>query len=301
MRSTARRAFDGAGGAGSADLARKLAWQTIQTALFTAIVGGLLWLVWIYGNGLRDPRYLDGWVLAAGMILQLGFHVAKTTGSLSPISATRWKRFHILVGYLLIATFVSHSDFSLPDTGFEWALWSGFVLVTLSGAIGAYLTWRSETKDWADGSITIDRIPAMRAKLAHEVQAIVAEPDPAADRIALPALPHDAWIADLYAAHLQFFFDGPPGIVASLTGSQRPLKRLIAEIDRLSPYLDLQGQEKLAAIKSLAIEKDRLERARLRLTLSGIWLLVHVPATYALIVLSVTHVLVVYAFSSGAW
>src|SRR5262249_48967947 len=45
--------------------------QAVQAALIATISAGLLWLVWIYGNGLRDPRYLDGWILAAGMGLQL--------------------------------------------------------------------------------------------------------------------------------------------------------------------------------------------------------------------------------------
>jgi hypothetical protein len=48
--------------------------QTIQGLLIAAISIGLFSLVWIYGNGLRDPRYLDGWVLAAGVGLQLFFH-----------------------------------------------------------------------------------------------------------------------------------------------------------------------------------------------------------------------------------
>jgi hypothetical protein len=34
--------------------------QVAQSLLIAAISGGLFWLVWIYGNGLRDPRYLDG-------------------------------------------------------------------------------------------------------------------------------------------------------------------------------------------------------------------------------------------------
>ena len=128
----------GARGPGSA---RHLTRLTAQSLLIAAISGGLFWLVWIYGSALRDPRYLDGWVLAGGMALQLYFHVAAKTGSLSPKSAMRWRKVHVFVGYLLIAVFISHSDFSLPDTGFEWALWTGFVLVTLSGIFGTYLTW----------------------------------------------------------------------------------------------------------------------------------------------------------------
>jgi hypothetical protein len=288
------------GGRGPAS-ARYLTSQTVKGFLIAAISGGLLWLVWIYGNGLRDPRYLDGWLLAGGMSLQLSFHIAIKTASLPPKSAARWRKIHIFVGYLLIAAFISHSDFSLPDTGFEWALWVGFVLVTLSGIFGTYLAWSLQAKHGIDERIGYDRIPARRAELARDVHAAVAKTDPAAAAIALPAPPYDAWIVDLYTTHLRDFFQGPRNSAAHLIGSQRPLKRLTDEIDNLSSYVDKQSQEKLAAIRNLVVEKDRLDFARVNLGLTRGWLFVHVPVTYVLIVLTVLHVLVVYSFSSGAW
>jgi hypothetical protein len=280
---------------------RYLTSQTVQALLIAAISGGLFWLVWIYGNGLRDPRYLDGWVLAGGMGLQLSFHIAIKTASLSPKSAARWRKIHIFVGYLLIAAFISHSDFSLPDTGFEWALWTGFVLVTLSGIFGTYLAWSLQVKHVIDERVGYDRIATRRAELARDVQAAVAKTEPAAAAIALPAPPHDAWIMDLYTTHLRDFFQGQRNFTAHLIGSQRPLKRLTDEIDNLSGYVDQPSQEKLAAIRNLVVEKDRLDFARVYLGLSKGWLFVHVPVTYALVVLTVLHVLVVYAFSSGPW
>ncbi len=287
--------------------ARFPASQVAQGLLIAGISAALFWLVWIYGSALRDPRYLDGWVLAGGMSLQLYFHFALKTASLSPKSATRWRKIHIFLGYLLIAVFVSHSDFSLPDTGFEWALWAGFVLVTLSGIFGAYLAWSLKAKGRIDERVSYDRIPTLRAKLARDVHDAVAETDPAAAQIAfpglptLPGLPHDDWIMDLYANHLRDFFEGPRNFTAHLIGSQRPLTRLTDEIDNLSPYVGQQGREKLAVIKDLVVEKDRLDFARVYLGLTKSWLFVHVPVTYALIVLTVLHVLVVYAYSSGAW
>jgi hypothetical protein len=260
-----------------------------------------LWLVWIYGNGLRDPRYLDGWVLAGGMGLQLYFHIAIKTASLSPKSAARWRKSHVFIGYLLIAAFISHSDFSRPDTGFDWALWAGFVLVTLSGIFGTYLAWSLQVKHGIDESVGYDRIPTRRAELARDVHAAVTKTDPAPAAIALPAPPYDSWITDLYTAHLRDFFQGQRNFSAHLIGSQRPPKRLTAEIDNLSRYVDQRSQEKLAAIKNLVIEKDRLDFARVYLGLAKGWLFVHVPVTYALIVLTVLHVLVVYAFSARAW
>jgi hypothetical protein len=275
--------------------------QTVQGFVIAVISGGLFWLVWIYGNGLRDARYLDGWVLGGGMAFQVAFHIAIKTGSLAPKSAARWKKVHIFVGYLLVAAFISHSDFSLPDTGLEWALWAGFVLVTLSGIFGTYLAWYLQTKYGIDERLSYDRIPTRRVELAREVHAAVTMTDRAASAIGLPAAPHDAWIMDLYAAHLRDFFRGPRNFSSHLLGSQRPLKRLTDEIDNLSRYVDQRGQDKLAAIKNLVIEKDRLDFARVYLGLTKGWLLVHVPVTYSLAVLIVLHVIVVYAFSSGPW
>jgi hypothetical protein len=292
------RTSDASIGGRSSALARYLTGQTVQFLLIAVFSGGLFWLVWIYGNGLRDARYLDGWVLAGGMGLQLYFHIAIKTAGLSPKSASRWRKIHLLVGYLLIAAFISHSNFSLPDTTFEWALWAGFALVTLSGIVGTYLTWSLKAKHRLD-EVSYERIPARRAELARDVHAAVAKTDTAAAAIALPAPPHDAWIRDLYNTRLREFFQGQRNFAAHLIGSQRPLKRLTDEIDNLSRYVDQRRQEKLAAIKNLVIEKDRLDFARVYLGLAKAWPFVHVPVTYALIVLTALHILVVYAFSSG--
>lgn len=297
MRSRASRALISGRDSGSPGY---LVNRTVQALLIAAMSSGLLWIVWIYANGLRDPRYLDGWMLAGGMAMQVSFQIAKAVG-LSPKSALRWRKIHILIGYLAIAIFISHSDFTLPDSGFEWALWAGFVLVTLSGVFGTYLTWSLQAKRLTGDSVTYDRIPTLRAELELTFLRAVAETDPSAAAINLPGLPHEDWITDLYATHLGHFFQGHCNFTAHLIGSKRPLKRLTDAIDTLSSYVDQQNQEKLAFIKNLVIEKDRLDFARVSLGLTRGWLFVHVPVTYALIVLTVLHVIVVYAFSSGVW
>ncbi len=273
--------------------------QIITAILIAAISGGLFWLVEIYTNGLRDPRYLDGWLLAGGMALQLIFHIATKTGQLSPKNMMRWRTVHIFVGYLLVAAFLSHSNFSLPHSAFGSALWAGFVLVTLSGLFGTYLAWSLKAKGRIDERVGYDRIPLRVAELAQDVKAVVAMPDPSADAIALPAAPYDAWIIDLYTNHLRDFFEGPRNFSSHLVASQRPLKRLIDEINHLSSYVDAKGQEKLSRIWNLVAEKDRLDFARVHFGLTRAWLLVHVPVTYGLLVLSVLHVLVVYSYASG--
>jgi hypothetical protein len=301
VRSAGRRAPNASIGGRDPSSTRYLNGQTIQGLLIAALSGGLFWLVWIYGNGLRDPRYFDGWALAGGMSLQLYFHVAIKTKTLSPKSAKRWRTIHIFVGYVLIAAFLSHTGFAPPDTGFGWALWTGFVLVTLSGILGTYLAWSVKAKGRIDETISYDRIPTRRVELAREIHAVVSRADATAAALALPAPPYDAWIMDLYTNHLREFFQGQRNSKAHLVGSQRPLKRMTDEIDKLSPYVDQQSQEKLAAIRNLVVEKDRLDFARIYLGLSRGWLLVHVPVTYSLVVLAMLHILVNYSFSSGVW
>jgi hypothetical protein len=265
-----------------------------------ALSGCLFWLVSIYASALRDPRFLDGWVLAAGMCVQLLFHIAAKMALLSPKSITRWRKVHILIGLLMISAFVSHSDFSLPDTSFEWALSLCFVLVTLSGLFGMYLGGSLRAKRGTDDSVRYDRIPIRRDELAKEVETVVAQIDPTAAAIGLPMQPHDAWIMDLYTTRLRDFFQGQRNSTAHLFGSQRPLRQLTDEIGYLSRFVDKQSQQKLETIKTLVVEKDRLDFAFVQFQLSKGWQFVHVPVTYSLIVLVVLHVVVVYAFSSGA-
>ena len=174
------------------------------------------------------------------------------------------------------------------------------VLVTLSGILGTYLTWTLRAKRSIDDRITYSRIPHRRAELAREVQSAAFKTDPQAAMTLLPAPPYDAWILDLYTNRIQIFFDRQCNATAHLLGSQQPVKQLTDEIDTLARYVDQSGKDKLAAIRTLVIEKDQLDFARVYLGLTKSWLFVHVPVTYTLVVLTALHILVVYAFSSGA-
>jgi hypothetical protein len=272
-----------------------------QATILAAISAALFWLVWIYGNGLRDPRFLDGWLLASGMIIQLYFHITLKTSRPSPKAAMAWRQIHIYVGYALVAVFISHSDFSLPDTGLEWALWTGFTLITVSGIFGTYLSWSVKTKRRIDERTSYDRIPARRLEIAREVHTLATSTDTDAPELALPTLPYNEWIRDFYTNQLHGFFKGPQNYGSHFIGSQRAVRRLTDEIDNLGSYVDKPGKEKLEAIKTLVQEKDRLDFAHVYLGLMKIWLFIHVPVTYSMVLLIVLHILVVYAYSSGVW
>jgi hypothetical protein len=233
--------------------------QTARGLLIAAISGGLIWVVWIYGNGLRDPRYLDGWVLAGGMSFQLFFHIAIKTASLSPKSAIALAEDPYFCR--LSADRRLHLAFGFLSAGHRLRMGAvgGFVLVTLSGILGTYLAWSLQAKHGIDERVSYDRIPTA----APSWRAMSTPPSPRPIRPPLRSpcrrRPYDAWIMDLYTTHLRDFFQGQRNFTAHLIGSQRPLKRLTDEIDNLSRYVDQRGQEKLAAIRNLVVEKDRLD------------------------------------------
>jgi hypothetical protein len=295
-----QRVVAAAAGAARSPVIRFTTASTLSVVAIVVLSAGLIWLERIYGMGLRDARYLDGWVLAGGMVLQLHLHVARKTLRMSPRWSSRLQTIHVVWGYFLIVAFLSHTEFSTPETAFEWALWTGFVLVSVSGVIGTYLAWSVKARLQINQRTSYDRIPARRLALAREAHAVVTRADPGA-AIALPAPPHESWIRELYETRLDSFFKGHRNFFAHLVGSERPLKQLIEPIDELAACVDRQNQMKLAAIKELVIEKNRLDFAAVHLGLNRAWLLVHVPVTYSLVVLTVLHILVAYAFSSGAW
>lgn len=275
--------------------------QIFQAFLVTAIAGLMFWLVWLYASSLRDARYLDGWLLTAAMAFQVAFHIRRKMSKLAPTAAQTWRQAHIFVGYIVVALFISHSDISLPDTYFEWALWLLSVLVLLSGVVGTYLAWAVQAKLRADDEVVLDRIPKKRAEIARKIHELATTKDNVQLALELPVAPYKEWILDFYKNHLKAFVQKPRHSLAHMVGSQRHMKGLLSEMDELERYVDKSGREKLREMKALVIEKDRLDFARVQLWLSRAWTMLHVPFTYSLVVLIVLHILVVYSYSSGVW
>lgn len=255
------------------------------------MIGCLYWLIGLYDTALRDPRYLDGWLLFAGMCGQLLFHIRKKFSALSIGRAARWMRVHIYGGYFVIVAFAFHTGFSLPDASFEWALWLAFVLVTATGLIGAYLSWSIPAKVGGETDpLTFERIPVLRFELARDVDALALSSVEQSGSLA---------ISEFYVDRLHGFFARPRNIVAHLRGSRRPLARLCNDLDNLERYVEERDRKTLNTIRDKVIAKDNLDFHHAHQGMLQAWLFLHIPATWCLIVLTLLHVAVVYAYTSG--
>lgn len=266
-----------------------VATRNIATVLVGSIA--LYWISTLYENALRDVRYLDGWILTAGMAAQILFHVRRHFPAHALGSASSWLRFHMVAGYVVVAAFALHTGFSLPDAPFEWVLWCAFVLVAVSGVIGTYLNWLLPKKLSRIGEpIPVEQIPARRQALARDVETLVLQ---SVERAGASA------ISELYIDHLQAFFARHRNLRTHWGGSNRHLDTLFVELDRIGAYLDDDGMEVLDKLRKLILRKDGLDHQYSVLSLLHGWLFIHVPATYALVPLTLFHILAAYAFSAG--
>jgi len=262
-----------------------------RTAMTATAIALLYWLVSLYDTALRDPRYLDGWILTIGCLVQVLFSIRRKFPLLSLGAVSSWMQAHLYVGYFLVAVFALHTRIELPDGVVETALWGLFVILVLSGITGAYLTHSVPAKlTYSARHLDLEDIPAAQLELTRQIDSLAIGAAGGAASLS---------ISELYTKALYGFLTGPRNILAHLKVSDQAVNRVFGEIEAVERHLDDGGRETLQSIRGLIAEKHRLDQQYAGQWLLRAWLFVHIPATYGMIILTLVHVAVVYAFSSG--
>ncbi len=263
----------------------------LHALLIVSTYAGVFWLTQTFELHLLDPVFMTGWVLAAAMALQLVLRLKKHLPKLIPGGIPGWTERHVSIGLFAVLTFALHISFSLPDTALEWVLFTLFIAVAASGLIGLYLLNVIPLKLDNDGTAeSVEETPAARARIAA-----------AAVRLAINSVEQSGSraIVDLYAERLHEFFDRPRHALAHLQGSRRPLKQLVFEIDAAECDDGASHHGSLEELKQLVRSKYALDGRHVHEMAFKGWLFVHLPATYALVVVTIFHVCAVYAFTLG--
>jgi len=239
------------------------------------------------------PRlsYLSGWLLFLVMLVLALYNGRKKLPFLPLGTSEGWLQFHIYAGFLTVVLFLVHIRYRAPSGLFEIILAWLYLLVTGSGIAGLFVT-RSIPRRLTTrgGEVLFERIPAIRRALQEQ-----------AETLALKSIPEarSTTIADFYVRHLRDFFGGPRNLSLHLMEVRRPLNSLLNKISDLHRYLDARERETLDKISQLVRQKDGLDyHQSLQLLLKG-WLFVHIPLTYSLLIFSLVHIVLVYAFSGG--
>lgn len=240
------------------------------------------------------PRliFIYGWLLFL-LIVVLSLYNARKKLPFLPLGTSEgWLQFHIYAGLLTVILFAFHVSFRLPTGWFDSILFALYALVTLSGIFGLLIT-RMIPKRLTSrgGEVLYELIPAVRRSLREQAEALVLKSIPEAQSTTL---------ADFYVRHLKNFFDHAQNFWLHMFEVRSPLNSLINRINDTNRFLDEKERVTADKLADLVRQKDGLDYQRaLQITLKT-WLFIHIPFTYSLLIFSIIHVVIVYAFSGGA-
>jgi hypothetical protein len=265
------------------------------TLLSTALVAAPVFTIARQGQW-EETRphlfYLTGWVLFGLILCLTAYNVRKKLASWSRVSSRRWFQAHVYLGLFTVVVFLLHIQWRWPTGRFEILLALLFGIVAVSGVAGWWLSRALPQRlTTLGGEVPYERIPVIRRALREE-----------AERLVLGAVPtaKATTLADFYSARLAGFFAGPGNFTRHLVNSRHPLNTLLRKISEVKRFANEEEQKSADALARLVQQKDALDfHHAIQLTLKG-WLFVHIPLTYALLVMISAHLLLVYGFSGGA-
>lgn len=236
--------------------------------------------------------YIYGWALFFLIVLLSLYNGRKKLPFLPLGNSEGWLQFHIYAGLLTILLFALHISFKVPTGWFEIILAVLYLLVTISGIFGLFFSRMIPKRLTTRGSEVIyERIPTIRRSLQEQ-----------AELLALKSVPtsQSTTIAEFYLRHLKSFFDRSQNFWAHQFEVRSPVNSLLNKISDLNRFLNEEERTTANKLAELVRQKDGLDYHRaLQITLKT-WLFVHIPLTYSLLIFSVIHVVIVFAFSGGA-
>jgi len=261
---------------------------------------GTLWLVLASAAALlghraghlRLPNYafISGWVLFGFMLLLTLFNARKKLPFLPLGRSEQWLQLHIYGGFFTVVLFLIHLNFRVPRGGLDLTLTVLFTVVTLSGIVGLVLSRtvprRLHTRG---GEVLYEKIPAIRHRLKLQ-----------AEKLALGGPAGSPILAEFHVRRLAGFFAGPRNFWPHLQESRGPINQLLEDLNDLRRLLSETDAKTLDQLADLTRQKDGLDYHQALQSSLKLWLFVHLPFTYGLMLFTFWHIVLVYAYSGGA-
>lgn len=264
----------------------------LNSLVLAAASAAILWAHTVFRESRTRLDYFTGWILLAVILFLAIYNGRKKLPFLPLGNSETWLQIHIYVGYLAVVIFLVHGNYRWPSGWFEIALASVFGIVMLSG-IGGLILSRQIPRRLATrgGEVFFERIPAYRRALLDR-----------AEQIALASTKETeaTTLLEFYTRNLRDYFSAPGVFLPHFFEDQSRLRTVLARVEDLKRFTNENENKVLEEFADLVRERDRLDyHAALQGVLKG-WLFVHIPFTVSLLIFTVAHIVLVFAFSSGA-
>ncbi|WP_339733383.1 hypothetical protein [uncultured Gimesia sp.] len=264
--------------------------QRIPFLAFAVISLMILAGCYLFSITLAKTSFASGTILLLCILFLASYQLRKKINFLPLGSSSAWLRFHIFIGFLSFVVFAIHSKLQIPNGLLEFILFLTYYTVFLSGVVGLFLSRTIPYRLLSRGEeVLFERIPVHRRKIHDRVKVLVFNNTESDQGTALP---------DFYHKHLQSYFEGPRHQISHILHSERHLHQLKQKISALQPFLNEQEQVTLQQIAEQIQLKDDLDYQYIFQAIIKMWLFVHVPLTYSLIIFAFYHALAACAFAS---
>ncbi len=270
----------------------QLAKRRIQNSLLSiTLTFTLLVILKIYGTPVYRMQIWSGWILFALIIFLLLYNVRKKFPMLPLGNVAFWLQCHAYLGLVSCVMFLQHINYQLPSGYFETLLALAFVISALAGIVGLilsrvipkFLTRRGE-------EVIFERIPQHTENIRQQAQSLITE---CAKKTKSEVL------FKYYQHHLASYFFGPKNVLYHLTGLSTPWHHMLIKHQTFCRFLSKEEQEFADQLQILMKKKDDLDFHYALQGLLKAWPFLHLPMSFAVLIFSLLHVTLVYAFIGG--
>ncbi len=262
-------------------------WIYSAVALALALGLGLGWkLGWM---ALQPVGMYSGWCLLALMLGLTFFNARKKLPIFPLLNASTWLQIHVYAGWLCCFVFVLHAGPRFGGGRLEMLLTAGFILVAGSGVFGLWLSrWLPSRLTRSGESLVYERIPLLRHRLGQEAEVLVRQAE---------AETKSTTLADFYLRVVAGYFAHVPALFAPLAGDDAEHHRVQRELAALRRFLSEKETGFADRLGDMLEAKRNLDTQLAGQRLLKLWLFVHIPLTYGLLVLVAAHVWLVLHYA----
>ena len=267
--------------------------QRRKWAMTISFLAALIVIVAVlsYSLVLHDIAHVTGWTLLAVMLFLTFFHARKKLTYPPLLNAATWLQVHIYVGALSLLIFFLHIQWRTPNGWFETIFYILFISLAGSGLLGIYFT-RTIPKALSTrgGEVIFERIPQFVKQLREQAEALVVES---------VRINNSTILADYYQTNLATYLAAPRRFGTHAFVVDRTRDEYQRQLKALHRYLNDAECEVAERLSDVLATKDDLDFHYARQGILKGWLFLHIPLTYAVLLFTAAHVLLVHAFSLG--
>lgn len=257
----------------------------------------LVALLWIAHAALKVAFYplaiMTGSLLFALVLLLTLFNARKKLPFLPLLKASTWMQFHAYAGWLSVFVFLIHLDWRWPSGALDQTLAAVFAAVAVSGVLGLLLSRALPPRLTAAGEpVVFERIPGLLRRLQMHADELILKTEQATGSTTL---------ADFHGRQLRPYLESRPTWLAFLADRDQRHVRIGLELKSVGRYLG--GDEAAAAVelRELIDAKRNLDFQYSGQRLLKVWLFVHIPLTYSLIIIAAVHACLAISYSTSLW